>query len=251
MWLILCEPNDLAALWAYQGLKKLGHESLELVSSEMLAYSLHWEHRLGDAGSQVKIELSDGRAFSSDSIRGILNRLLVVHIEHLQLANPADRDYAIQELTSFFSSWLHAMPDPVLNRPTPYGLAGHWRPLSEWFWLAGKAGLPITSYKESAREYKNEVAYEGNEPDYSNPEKYAIVIGEHVICSSAPPEIQESCLRLASLSKTILLGIKFKNSSDSSWTFAGATPMPDLRLGGEKLLGVLGSMLKGNEVENQ
>jgi hypothetical protein len=72
----------------------------------------------------------------------------------------------------------------------------------------------------------------------------AIVVGDRVFGSSFLPGIREACLRLAQLSKTALLGIEFTASaSGNGWTFAGATPMPDLRMGGEPLLNTLAEEL--------
>lgn len=59
-----------------------------------------------------------------------------------------------------------------------------------------------------------------------------------------PRETRESCLRLAQLAETRLLGIELvSDTSSNSWTFAGATPMPDLRIGGEALLDALAAEL--------
>ena len=57
----------------------------------------------------------------------------------------------------------------------------------------------------------------------------------------ATHHIRQGCRRLAELSHTALLGVEFTTSSAGPWTFAGATPMPDLRLGGEALLDALAS----------
>jgi len=72
----------------------------------------------------------------------------------------------------------------------------------------------------------------------------AVVLGDRVFGPSFPPEIRAACLRLAQLSKTTLLGIEFTASASGNvWTFAGATPMPDLRMGGEPLLNALAEEL--------
>lgn len=244
MWLVLCPPNDLAALWAYQGLKARGLAPLELVSAEMLAYGLRWEHRLSTNGLSVDITLADRRTIRSSTVRGILNRLSYIPQEHFYAAGSADRDYAAQELMAFYMSWLHAMPGAVLNRPTAQGLSGSWRHISEWVWLAGRAGLPTLPYRQTGLDQIEDGHTGGRLVSEATPAKTILVVGGHLTGTPAPPDILEGCKRLAALSATALLGIEFVAGSRSSWTFAGATPLPDLRLGGEVLLDLLVSALQ-------
>jgi hypothetical protein len=112
----------------------------------MLAQSQRWEHR-GAKGVTIDITQADGRRLHNDTIRGVLNRLVSVPYAPLLLAHPADREYASQEHTAFFVSRLYALSLPVINRPTPQGLAGQWRHRSEWLWLAAHAGLPTPRYQ--------------------------------------------------------------------------------------------------------
>ena len=104
MWVVLCEVNDLAALWAYQGLAQQGLEPLELVSSEALSYSLRWNYTVGSERANINIELSNGKTLKGNEIRGVLNRMLYVHTEHL--AKSPDREYAIQEYNALFLTGL-------------------------------------------------------------------------------------------------------------------------------------------------
>ena len=76
------------------------------------------------------------------------------------------------------------------------------------------------------------------------PTTLAIAVGDRVIGPTLPREIRDGCLRLAHLAQTPLLGIEFvRDTSSNSWSFAGATHMPDLRLGGEPLLDALAAEL--------
>lgn len=252
MWLVLCASTDMSALWAYQSLKARGFAPLELVSAEMLAYSLHWMHRLRPDGVSTEITLADNRVIHKDAIRGVLNRLFSVPSEHIQLTDPADSNYATQELTAFYMSWLYALPQPVINRPTPQGLAGQWRHVSEWVWLASKAGLPTPNYKQSSTDLIDEMFLERRLVPFGTPVNTVIVIAGHAVGTPAPAEICEGCCRLAELSGTALLGVEFIHDSAGSWTFAGATPYPDIRLGGQAFLDVLTSVLRGEEgAENE
>src|SRR5947209_15254137 len=114
MWLVLCSSNDVGALWAFDGLKKLGLAPVELITSECLAYSRFWEHRVGTNGVHVKIGLPDGRVICSSSVRGAINRLLSPPQDLVNMAVPSDRDYASGEVMALYLSWLHALPGHML-----------------------------------------------------------------------------------------------------------------------------------------
>src|SRR5947208_1950032 len=141
MWLVLCGAHDLPALWAARGLESRGLHPLEIITPEVLAYNRRFVHRVAMSQRSVNIMLADGRVIDSEAICGTLNRLQLVPSEHLYGANATDRQYAQQELHALFLSWLTGLPGPVLNQPTPQGLSGAWRHLSEWTWIAGQAGL--------------------------------------------------------------------------------------------------------------
>ena len=80
-------------------------------------------------------------AYTAAASAAILNRLIAPPETLVAQSVPGDREYAHQELTALYLSWLNAIPAPVLNRPTPQGLAGRWRHASEWAVAADEAGL--------------------------------------------------------------------------------------------------------------
>ncbi len=242
--LVLCSSNDIPCLWAYQGLRKRGLNQTELISAEALEYSLRWVHQLDSSGSNVDILLADGRSIQNDSIDGVLNRLSTIPVQHLLMARAEDREYALSEMAAFYTSWLYALPRPILNLPTPQGPAGQWRHTSEWAFMASKAGLVTPEYKQSGYDYTTMVYFNGGMAGASlfppgTATRTIIVACGHAIGPQAPSDIIEGCLSLAEVSGTGLLGIEFAQGPESHWTFAGATPMPDLRLGGEELLDAL------------
>lgn len=239
MWLVLCHAADTAALWAYEGLRLRGLAPLELISAEALAYGARWEHRLGAAGLILDVTLADGRTIRSGCVRGALNRLSTVPNAHLQFAQLADRDYALQELSAFFLSAISALPGPVVNRPTPQGLAGAWRPPSEWAWLAARAGLPVARYEESSSS-----SLEPSLVVPTTPTRTIVVVNDQPCGPPAPPPILAGCRALARLAEVDLLGVEFVAEASRAWTFAGATPLPDLRLGGAALLDALTLLLR-------
>lgn len=254
MWLVLCSANDISAHWAYHGLKQRGLDPLEMVYAEALPFSLSWEHRVSGSGVSVSITLPDGRLIDSGSIRGVINRLIAV--PSMQVAHSPDGEYATQEFSALFLSWMYGLPGPVLNRATPQGLCGQWRHVSEWVWLASKAGLPVPAYKQSSQDQINEATTERRLFPLGTPTRTVIVVNGRACASDVPPLIREGCMRLSDLAGTSLLGIEFavdlqSDGPDEKWIFAGATPMPDLRHGGEELLDQLAVILTGRAVEGQ
>jgi len=251
MWFLLCASNDVPALWVHQGLKAHGLAPLELVTDTMLGRGARWDHQLGADGVVIDVTLADGRRIRNDTVRGVINRLLWVPSEQLLRGHPSDREYATQEFYAFFMSWLYALPRPVLNRPTPRGLCGQWRHMSEWIWLATKAGLPTPEYRRSSRDYILEMDESSRIVPIGTPVNTLIVVKGHVVGVPAPSSICEGCQRLAEFARTELIGIEFTDGPTGPWTFAGATAFPDLRIGGEALLDMLISVLKGELEENE
>ena len=245
MWLVLCETQDVAAQWAYLGLRARGVEPLELLTSTNLAQAVSWEHRLGNDAVLTRVTLADGRHISSSDVQGALNRLLTAPSALLPLARPSEKAYASQELVSFFLSWLYSLPCPVLNRPTPQGLSGQWRHLSEWVLLSARAGLPASPYVVSADAGTGYPPFRNSLAPPGAPVRTVLVVANQVIGDSIPEAIAEGCRRLGQLSNTALLGISLAANPEGYWTFASATPLPDLRQGGGALLDALAAELTG------
>ena len=51
--------------------------------------------------------------------------------------------------------------------------------------------------------------------------------------------VAAGCVRLGQLASTTLLGVDFVDGAAGPWTFAGASPTPDLRAGGEAVIDAL------------
>lgn len=237
MWLIACNPGDVAAFWAARRLAERGLEPLELVSAEALAYSPRIEHRLGAGAPSVRIDLADGRRIAGEEVRGLLNRLTHPPMGHLGVAPQREREYAMQEVSALFLSWLTAMPGPVLNRPAPFGLAGPSLDSFQWLALAARAGLPTPPLRAPSRQ-------NGGAPaSLSPPDCNAVVACGALFGAALPDSVAEPCLRLAELSGTDILGVELRRDAANSWQFTGAHPLPDLRIGGEQLLDHLAAEL--------
>ena len=76
------------------------------------------------------------------------------------------------------------------------------------------------------------------------PVNTVFVVKGHVIGPGAPPDILRGCQQLAALARIGLLGVEFASGSAGPWTFVGATPLPDLHLGGQALLDTLASVMQ-------
>jgi hypothetical protein len=162
-----------------------------------------------------------------------------VPFDHLRKANAADLLYAQEELFALFLSWLYGLPGLMINKPTPQGLNGAWRHLSQWMLLAQQAGLPTPTYQMSDRESSDPWPESGclalDTVIILNGECFGVPVPEH---------IREGCARFHKLDGTSLLGIDFTISGDGQWLFTGATPAPDLRLGGDPFLDALAIALQ-------
>ena len=113
--------------------------------------------------------------------------------------------------------------------------------------MAAQSGLPTATYSQSSHDDIDETKHLRRVVPEGTPTTMAIVLGDHVFGPTLPPHIADACKALARLAQNRLLGIELTlGQSHRLWTFAGATPMPDLRLGGEALLDELARQLYVN-----
>jgi hypothetical protein len=239
MWLVLCETHDASATWAFSALRARGLAPLEILGAQELALSDFQEHRLEGLRTTLRFRTEAGLQVDGQRLSGVINRLYTVPTGHWRQASEADRSYVQQEMFAFFLSWLHALPCPVLNRPTPQGLCGQWRQESEWAWLARQAGLPVAVYRQTSRDTIDEALGQRRLVPAGALVSTVIVVGGCVVGTPIPPDLRDGCLRLANLARTSLLGIDLVESPTRGWQFAGASPTPDLRLGGDALVDAL------------
>ena len=154
-----------------------------------------------------------------------------------------DERYVSDELFALLLSWGSSLPGRVLNPPTPQGLAGTWRPMSEWVALASSVGLPTLPYRYSSDDVEQHEGW--YEPPPVPPDAEArtvVVVGRRVVGQPVPRELAARCCELAQRVATPLLGVDLARV-DERWVFAGATVTPDLQRGGDPLLDALASYL--------
>lgn len=237
MWLVLCSSSDLSAHWAFQGLMQLGVAPLHLVTAESLASARTWEHRVSSNGADVTITLANGVLIRSSQIRGVLNRLSAPSDFTARSAVTADQQYTAAEMQAFYLSWLRTLPGVVINRPSPLGLSGAWMHASEWTLHANRAGLRTCTYRQSARESAAEAdARRASLSRERTAARHLIALRGEVFGAPAPLDVALACGRLAKAAGTEILGIQLNSGEGDEWTFADATALPDLRIGGAPLL---------------
>ena len=243
MWAVLCNTPDPAATWIAEAMRRRGLGPVELIPAELLLQAPRWDHRVGAEGASVSVTLGDGRAIQSDEIRGVLNRILYIPPAATAVAVAEDREYALQELTAFFMSWLRALPPPVIGLPTPQGLSGSWRHLSEWVQLAAAAGLPTAPYRLGSS-WGDGAGLEQRLAPPGAELRTVITIGNRAFARWAPAELLDGCTRLARLAEADMLGVDFAVANGQP-SLAGASPVPDLRLGGEPAVDHLVALFRG------
>lgn len=249
MWLVLCSSADPSGLWAYQGLRQLGLAPLELLTTESLACSRRWEHRVSSTRTDLKITLSNGKVIDSAQIRGALNRLHAPSRFSSQRAVTSDRSYAEAEQMAFYLSWLNGLPGVVINRPRPSGLCGSWLHPSEWHLQAGRAGFRTPVYRQDSQDPASQTSA-GPQSCRSVARKSRqslIALRGQVYGGAVPGSVAQACSRLAAEIGTEMLGVDVSLNDRGEWAFAGAMPAPDLRPGGTPLLRSLAQILMQGE----
>ena len=237
IWLVLCHSADPAGVWAYERLRERLPGPVELVTAEELARAPVWEHRLG-SDVVARVELEDGRTIDAAGVRGTVNRLSWIWFDRVSQAVPGDRAYAAQELHALVTSWLAALPRPVLNPATAQGLAGALRHRSEWVALAERSGLETPRLRLASN--VDTVEEEGS----SDPADRVLVVGDAVLGPpDAPDAVVDGCSELARACGCGLLAVDFDRAADGSWRFRAAEPAFDMRAGGEPLADALAAAL--------
>jgi hypothetical protein len=200
--------RDLVAAWSAAG--------AALISAQDLSRE-GWSFRIADPrGGTAVVE---GRRVPVRELDAVLTRRPAVVAEELAWIDPADRAYMAAEMNAFLVAWLHALPCPVFNRPTPNALTGPaWGPL-HWAAAAGGAGV-------------------GWVPDEHGPTHDVVVCGRACVGAASPVEAVDA-RALARAAGVELLGVRFCEQGACA-----ATPTP--RLDEEHVrAAVLGQLLPG------
>jgi hypothetical protein len=230
MHVILCHPDDAAALWLHGALIALGLPKVELVAVEQLVYARRIVHRIDSAGDRSVIDLFDGRKLDSATIAGLVNRIRFLPQQHLTRVAASDRSYAADELRAWLLAWLDSLPCPVINRARPQDLGGLWHHPATVAHQAAVAGLPFG---------------EGSQDPEA--QRSAIVVFEGKVFGPILPRAhQETACRLAALLGTSILQIDVEQGGRTGWRSTGASGMADFRIGGRPLAAAVAAHLLGS-----
>jgi hypothetical protein len=105
-----------------------------------------WRHApLGGPGGGVDDDVLGlaGGPVAATAVRGVVTRMGAVTPPDLGHIAEADRSYVAAEMTAFLLSLLHALPCPVVNRPTPMSLMGPGWTAMRWRAAAIAAGVAV------------------------------------------------------------------------------------------------------------
>jgi hypothetical protein len=199
---------------------------------ETLAHpGVRWEYRAGAGGAALTLVTGDGRTLRSADVGAALNRLAIPPLAVLAAAEPADREYARNELTAFAAGWLRTLAGAVVNAPDPHGLCGRWRQPLEWRTLAARAGMPCAPLKLASVP----AAAATPAPADGGPSTTVLAVDGRLLGAGVPIALQRGCAKLSRLSATRVLGMRFAGSDPArdGWRLLDATPYPDLSLAGE------------------
>ena len=233
MWLVLCEANDISALWAGRGMRARGLKPVEFVSPVELACAPLIEYRAGD-GSEAcaSAELSSGRRIEVRRLLGTLNRAGAIDYPQVRRAQPADRAYVQAEMDAITLAWLGALPAPVFNPVHPSGWGGAQSHPFAWALRAQAAGFLTAPHRCGHSGMEIPIPSEGFHTTVH------LVLGDRTF-PALPKGLESAGVRLARSVNLPLLGIVLHWTQDGQALFAGATPTPDLRVGGDVFLDAL------------
>jgi hypothetical protein len=232
-WLVLCSAADTSALWVYERLRARANVPIGLLLLEALeGADVIWEHRVSARGAgSTTLRTADGRSLRSADVGAVLNRVAMAPLGVLAAADPADREYAHNELTAFAASWLGTLSASVVNQPDPHGLCGRWRQPLHWRALAARAGMACAPIVLTSADPASAAWNAGA----GTPSTTALAIDGRLLHDGVPSALQDACARLCRASQTRILGLRFEGTDPAAtgWRLLDATPYPDLSLAGE------------------
>ena len=218
MIIFLCSPDDISARHFVTGLRRHHGLAAQIITPQELVYAPDMEHRLNGTHTFSSVKLASHGRLDSRSITGVVNRLEFLPDAHLARVNATDRAYSQQELLAIWSSWISALPCPVINRPTAICVTGPLFHPAIWQHHAAAAGLPTAP-----------MLYDVDLPDPVAPAPMhsVIVCKDQCHGASLPPGLFGACCDLARLAGLDMLEVMF-GQGPSGAVFSHASPIPDL-----------------------
>ncbi|BFU92805.1 MAG: hypothetical protein NTAFB01_39920 [Nitrospira sp.] len=173
---------------------------------------LGWRYEIGDHAGPSQAVVA-GRACPEGRLAGVITRLVSVTPADLPHIKPADRAYVAQEMQAFLLAWLHRLPCPVLNRPTPVCLAGDWWSPQTWIHRACRLGIPVT---RSEWRVVRGLRTKAIQPVTGESSTVSItVVGSQVI-GNVTPCVAQYARRLAQAAELELVTVRFSSSNNDA-----------------------------------
>ena len=218
MLIFLCTPGDMSARWFVAELRRRHGVAAQIVTPQELVYAPDMQHRLDGAEATSSVTLKTHGTLDSASITGLVNRVDFLPDAHLATVNATDRSYMLQELLAIWSSWISALPCPVINRPTATSMAGPMYHPAIWCHNAAAVGLPVAH-----------MVYDTDLPDpvTPTPVQSAIICQGQCHSTSVPAYLFGACCDLAAYVGLDMVELFF-GSGPNGTVFSYASPIPDL-----------------------
>ncbi len=218
MIVFLCSPGDISARWFVASLRHDHGIAAQIITPQELVYAPDMEHRLDGIDTFSSVALKSHGMLDSSSITGVVNRLEFLPDAHLARVSVTDRAYIQQELLAIWSSWISALPCPVINRPTAISVTGPLFHPAIWHQHAAAAGLPTAP-----------MLYDVDLPDPVPPVPVHSVIVCRDQCHSPTvhPDLFGACCDLARYVGFDMLEVMFGQGPEGA-VFSLASPVPDL-----------------------
>jgi hypothetical protein len=230
MILVACAATDVSALWLARALVQLD-ETVEVVTVEELG-SARLEHRIEHGSSSVVLDLADGRRVDSAAVDMVVNRVVAPPTVPRQLVATSDCDYAEQELWAVTLGWLASFSCPILNPPSPMGLAGAHRSDLEWRSLAARSGLAVAGPAAAPTVELVSVLVVGGR-----------VIGLTPHGRPVSSEVTHGLLALSVAAVQPLLGV-VGTFVRGQWVFVGVDLLPQIQAGGRSVAEAVASVAR-------
>lgn len=231
MILILCHPGDRVAVWLADRLAQATGRRTEIVTVDVLFAGSSFAFVHGDAGSDCRIDLSDGRVLDGGDLDLVVNRISAIPDTLFIHAADGDRDYARQEMHAVLAGWFAWLDCAVVNPAHPRALSGVWPGPVACRHLAAAAGLPVTVAFADALAAAPLPAYSAAP---------AIVHAGRLFGRDLAPGIAAASVRFAAAIGADILSLQFSDAPEP--VFLGVDPVGDWRHGGQPLLEALAAI---------
>jgi hypothetical protein len=179
------------------------------------------EFHEGAASAQAVVE---GRPVPQSRLAGVIARLGCVTTADVPHIHTVDRAYVAAEMQAFLAAWLHALPCPVLNRPSTTCLAGNWWSPHKWIQTAVRLGIPVSALDQRVDGRAHQRRHHPTTRDTSITD--VTIVGSRTIGQASPCLVRQARM-LSRAAGLDFVTVRFSSPTDEA-VFLDATLWPDL-----------------------